>query len=272
MMSHHRTKIVIGACGFVAAAILVFVAAGPSPWVDATPAPAAAPEAKKSTPDLVADVSRGIVRVTVWRMYQVKDDKSGKELAGCSWGTGTGFVIRCERLGGDDTTDDIEFDFVTNNHVLVLEGQQDWVAPAKLLCTVWGVETTNAAILGRDVAADLAAVRVRARADKNELPRVLPWADPSGVRIGDDVLAIGFARDLRGRPTVTRGIISATRRGEPTSGSVQALFTDLIQLDACINHGNSGGPLLNIRRRSCGREYLLDPPRGHQRRQGQRQR
>ena len=110
----------------------------------------------------------------------------------------------------------------------------------------YGLDTTNATIVGTDTLADLAVVRVRARA-QGQMPRVLAWADPNSMRMGDEVVAIGYARDLRGRPTVTRGIISATRRTQPTTGSPQATFADLIQSDASINHGNSGGPLLNMR-------------------------
>ena len=74
------------------------------------------------------------------------------------------------------------------------------------------------------------------------------------------MVAIGFARDLRGEPTVTRGIVSAKRRTEPTTGSDQGLFADLIQTDASINHGNSGGPLLNMRGEVLGVNTYLIPP------------
>jgi S1-C subfamily serine protease len=68
------------------------------------------------------------------------------------------------------------------------------------------------------------------------------------------------ARDLRGSPTVTRGIISALRRTEPTVGNEQALFADLIRSDASSNHGNSGGPLLNRRGEVLGvNTYQIRP-------------
>ena len=120
-MSYHRTRIAVGVCGFVIAAVLVFVGARPSPRLEGAEAPADSPEVKKSLPDLAAEVTRAIVRLDVWRQYKVKDAKTGKDLAGCTWSTGTGFVVRCERLGGNDTTDDVEFDVVTNDHVLGLD-------------------------------------------------------------------------------------------------------------------------------------------------------
>ena len=195
----------------------------------------------------MAEVTQAIARVDIWRPYKIKDAKTGKESLHYSGETGTGFVIRCVRLDGNDTTDDVEFDVVTNQHVVTLSGEHDWVAPAKLLCMAYGLDTTSATIVGTDPLGDLAVVRVRAHAPKGKMPRVLAWADPNSMRVGDEVVAIGYARDLRGRPTVTRGIISATRRTQPTTGSPQATFADLIQTDAACNHGNSGGPLLNMR-------------------------
>ena len=60
--------------------------------------------------------------------------------------------------------------------------------------------------------------------------------------MGDDVVAIGNALALEGGPTVTRGIVSALNRTiEDESGSLSGL----IQTDAAISSGNSGGPLVN---------------------------
>jgi putative serine protease PepD len=68
------------------------------------------------------------------------------------------------------------------------------------------------------------------------------FADPDSVRIGDDVMAIGFALGLDGEPSVTLGIVSALDR----SVGQDNLFLDgLIQTDAAISSGNSGGPLVN---------------------------
>jgi S1-C subfamily serine protease len=60
--------------------------------------------------------------------------------------------------------------------------------------------------------------------------------------VGDEVVAIGNALGLGGRPTVTRGIVSAKDRTVEAPGLE---LTNLIQTDAAINPGNSGGPLLN---------------------------
>ncbi|MGD1059669.1 MAG: trypsin-like peptidase domain-containing protein [Solirubrobacteraceae bacterium] len=263
-MSGRRTRIAVAACRFVAAALFVVVIAGPSPRLEGSEPPASSAEAKTSLPDLVAGVARAIARVEVWRPCQVKDAKTGKVIPGLHWAgeTGTGFVVRCQRVGGSDTIDDVEFDVVTNNHVLVITQQCDWTGPSNLMCTVYGLATKSATVLGTDVAADLAVIRARAQAPKGEMPKTLAWADAKSMRVGDDVVAIGYARDLRGSPTVTRGIISALRRTEPTTGidSAQALFADLIQSDASSNHGNSGGPLLNMRGEVLGVNTYQIPP------------
>ena len=90
-----------------------------------------------------------------------------------------------------------------------------------------------------DPAADLALLVV----DDTEglIPAV--FADLSDVEVGQDALAIGFALGLEGSPTVSRGIVSALGRSLPSpSGD---LLEGLIQTDAAISSGSSGGPLVN---------------------------
>ena len=134
-MSHSWTRIAIGVCGFITAGVLVFFAARPALRLDGAEAPAASPAAKIALPDLVAQVSHAIVRVDIWRQFQVKDAKTGKVATNYDGMTGTGFVIRSQWVGGNDTTDDIVFDVVTDNHVLVLDTQRDWIAPPN--CSAW---------------------------------------------------------------------------------------------------------------------------------------
>jgi S1-C subfamily serine protease len=62
------------------------------------------------------------------------------------------------------------------------------------------------------------------------------------LRVGEDVVAIGNALGLGGKPTVTTGIVSAVNR---TISDGSSTLANLIQTDAAINPGNSGGPLLN---------------------------
>lgn len=100
-------------------------------------------------------------------------------------------------------------------------------------------EPIVAEIVAADPGNDLALLQVDV--DK-PLPAV-EFAPPEDIRLGDDVVAIGFALDLDGDPSVTLGIISALGRtlGVPEGGALDGL----IQTDAAISSGNSGGPLVN---------------------------
>jgi S1-C subfamily serine protease len=95
-------------------------------------------------------------------------------------------------------------------------------------------QSREATIVGSDGVNDLALLKIN---DARSLPTA-ELGDSEGVKVGDDVVAIGNALGLQGEPTVTRGIVSATDRTLDT-------LTGLIQHDAAINPGNSGGPLLN---------------------------
>ena len=106
-------------------------------------------------------------------------------------------------------------------------------------------QARSADLVGADSSADLALLKVRETRD-------LPAADlgsSEGVRVGDDVVAIGNALALRGGPTVTRGIVSALDRTIEGGGAV---LTGLIQTDASISSGNSGGPLVDAAGRVVG--------------------
>ncbi|MBC7337404.1 MAG: trypsin-like peptidase domain-containing protein, partial [Clostridia bacterium] len=70
----------------------------------------------------------------------------------------------------------------------------------------------------------------------------VPWGDSDQLEVGDTVLAIGNPYGLT--RTVTAGIISAKeRRAQSNAGG----FQELLQTDAAMNPGNSGGPLVNVR-------------------------
>ncbi|HEX2038814.1 MAG TPA: trypsin-like peptidase domain-containing protein [Acidimicrobiales bacterium] len=99
-------------------------------------------------------------------------------------------------------------------------------------------QARTATVVGTDVVADLALLRIPGASG-------LPAADigrSADVAVGDDVVAIGNALALRGGPTVTRGIVSALDRTLETENGA---MTGLIQTDASISSGNSGGPLVD---------------------------
>jgi putative serine protease PepD len=100
-------------------------------------------------------------------------------------------------------------------------------------------EPREATLLASDPGNDLALLRMSG----DDFDAAV-FADPDSIRIGDEVLAIGFALGLDGDPSVTLGIISALDR---TIGTDGAFLDGLIQTDAAISSGNSGGPLVNAR-------------------------
>lgn len=98
-------------------------------------------------------------------------------------------------------------------------------------------EPREATLLAADAGNDLALLRV---AGDDFVPAT--FADPDSSRIGDEVVAIGFALDLDGAPSVTRGIVSALDR---TIVTASGALDGLVQTDAAISSGNSGGPLVD---------------------------
>lgn len=94
-------------------------------------------------------------------------------------------------------------------------------------------------VLAADPNNDLALLRVEGAA---VVPATI--ADPASIDVGDPVIAIGFALGLDGGATVTAGVISAVDRTLITD---EGALDGLLQTDAAISSGNSGGPLVNAR-------------------------
>ncbi|HET9875018.1 MAG TPA: trypsin-like peptidase domain-containing protein [Mycobacterium sp.] len=129
---------------------------------------------------------------------------------------------------------------VTNNHVISEAANN----PSKFKTTVVfndGKEVL-ANLVGRDPKTDLAVIKV----DDVDNLTVARLGDSDKVRVGDEVIAAGAPLGLRS--TVTHGIISAMHRPVPLSGEDSDTDTviDAVQTDASINHGNSGGPLIDM--------------------------
>jgi S1-C subfamily serine protease len=104
--------------------------------------------------------------------------------------------------------------------------------------TLWNGEILEGKIVGACSVHDTAIVKV----NKPELPAA-ELGDSEKLRVGQRVYAIGNPFGLTGGPTVTSGVISATKR---TIESQRGLIENLVQTDAAINPGNSGGPLLDL--------------------------
>ncbi len=129
---------------------------------------------------------------------------------------------------------------VTNNHVISDAANN----PDKFKISVVfndGKEVP-ANLVGRDRKTDLAVLKV----DNVDNLSVAKLGDSDKLIVGQEVIAAGAPLQLRN--TVTHGIVSALHRPVPVSGEGTDTDTviDAVQTDAPINHGNSGGPLINM--------------------------
>lgn len=129
---------------------------------------------------------------------------------------------------------------VTNNHVI----SDAATKPADYQLSVVFNDGTvvPARLIGRDPKTDVAVLKV----DNVDHLTVARMGDSEKLQVGQEVIAAGAPLGLRS--TVTHGIISALHRPVPLSGEGSDTDTviDGVQTDASINHGNSGGPLINM--------------------------
>jgi S1-C subfamily serine protease len=173
-----------------------------------------------SVGDIYEQAHAGVVEITVTTQASQGPFGSGSQQA-----TGSGFVY------------DEEGHIVTNQHVV--EGAET------VSVRFSNGETYEATVVGTDPSTDLAVLDVDAPAS---LLVPLELGDSSELSVGDGVVAIGSPFGLE--DTVTVGIVSALgRQMEAPNGFT---INDSIQTDAAINHGNSGGPLLNMQGEAVG--------------------
>jgi S1-C subfamily serine protease len=140
-------------------------------------------------------------------------------------GTGSGSVL------------DGEGHILTNNHVI--DGAQE------IRVTLASGESFDAQIVGRDAANDMAVLKIDA---PPALLAPIALGDSSRLRVGQHIYAIGNPFGLE--RTMTTGIISSLNRSLPTKTG--RTMKSIIQIDAALNRGNSGGPLLDSRGRLIG--------------------
>ena len=136
---------------------------------------------------------------------------------------------------------------VTNQHVVA--------GASSISVSFWNGVELDADLVGTDPSTDLAVLRVDA---PSGLLSPVRLADSSAVDVGDPVLAMGSPFGLEG--TITSGIVSALHR-EMTAPNNFTII-DTIQTDAAINHGNSGGPLLDHMGRVVGVNAQIESESG----------
>lgn len=170
-----------------------------------------------SLADLFEKSDDGVVKVSVRKLSEIPTGSS----------VGSGFVY------------DVSGHIITNNHVV--EDSQ------KTTVTFLDGTSYNAKVIGTDPYTDLAVIKV----DVNpSLLHPLPLGNSSTLRVGDQVAAIGNPFGLSG--SMTSGIVSQLGRLLSTPGTASFSIPDVIQTDAAVNPGNSGGPLLNMKGQVIG--------------------
>ncbi|TDF94390.1 S1C family serine protease [Paenibacillus piri] len=132
---------------------------------------------------------------------------------------------------------------VTNNHVVEGFAQLDVV-------TTTG-ERKKATLLGRDQMTDLAVLEI----DGSGIKLLAEFGDSDALKAGETAIAVGNPLGLGSAPTITKGIISWPKRTIPVALGTQGDYDwemEVIQTDAAINQGNSGGALVNLQGKVVG--------------------
>jgi putative serine protease PepD len=145
------------------------------------------------------------------------------------------------------------FVYDTSGHVITNQHVVDNATSVRV--TFWNGQTYKASVVGTDPSTDLAVIKVDA---PSSVLYPLTLGDSGKVQVGDNVVAIGSPFGLA--ETVTAGIVSALHR-QMTSPN-QFAIDDSIQTDAAINHGNSGGPLLDSQAHVIGVNAQIESDSG----------
>lgn len=135
---------------------------------------------------------------------------------------------------------------ITNNHVAADAN--------KISVTLYDGSEYPATLIGADGNTDVAIIKIEA-----DNLKAAKFSSIDNVKVGDIVIAVGSPFGLQ--QTVTLGVISAKGRGIKVSQETLPLV-NLIQTDAAINSGNSGGPLVNSKGRVIGINTLIVSPSG----------
>ncbi|MEW9699584.1 S1C family serine protease [Paenibacillus sp. SI8] len=189
-------------------------------------------EAHPMNSDTVITATEKIKPAVVSVISMKKDEKSGQDTG---IGIGSGVIFG---RNGDKVR------IVTNSHVVESGTQFEIVN--------FQGEHRKASLVGRDRITDLAVLE----ADGKDVKVIAEFGDSEQLRAGETAIAVGNPLGLGFSPTVTQGIISSPKRTIPVSltreGGDYDWEMDVIQTDAAINQGNSGGPLVNIEGKVIG--------------------
>ncbi|HWM13685.1 MAG TPA: trypsin-like peptidase domain-containing protein [Gaiellaceae bacterium] len=224
----------LATAGFAGETATTTVVQASETQADATPA--AADGNDLSVSEVYRAVADGVVEITVAGSGSAGPPSpfDGQD-APQTRGQGSGFVY------------DDEGRIVTNHHVV--DGADS------IEVTLPDGSSYDARLLGSDASTDLAVIQIDAPADALE---PLELGDSDALAVGEEVVAIGSPFGLEA--TVTSGIVSAVDRRitSPNGFAIE----NAIQTDAAINHGNSGGPLLDSDARVVGVNSQIESESG----------
>ncbi len=177
--------------------------------------------------DLVARVLPSVVNISVRRAVPIAGSSETRDSGEVI--QGSGFII------------DPSGYVVTNRHVVI--------DAYSITVGLSDGSRLVANVVGHPPATDIALLKV----NPDHPLSAVQFGESDNVRVGDRVLAIGNPLGLGG--TVTSGIVSALNRN-----TAETPYDNFIQTDASINHGNSGGPLFNMRAEVIGVNTSLYSP------------
>jgi 2-alkenal reductase len=189
-------------------------------------------EAERATIALFDQVSPSVVQV-VGR--QSSENVLGDDAEGTGVQSGTGFMW------------DEAGDIVTNNHVVS--------GTSELAVRFASGAVVQADVVGTAPNYDIGVIRVR---NPGQLPRPVNIGSSADLKVGQFAYAIGNPYGLD--QSLTTGVISALKRRLPTNTGHE--ISDVIQTDAAVNPGNSGGPLLDSSGRVVGVNTAIISPSG----------
>ncbi len=193
--------------------------------------------------ETVAATSPAVVGINVTEVRQYRDPWSADPFFRHFFGDRV-YKREVKSLGSGSIISDDGY-IITNDHVAG--------TATKIIVTMTDGTEYDAKLIGSDPVSDIAVLKI----DAENLP-FIPMGDSDDLLIGEWVIALGnpfglFA--INDKPTVTVGVISAV--GMNLGGVDERYYLNMIQTDAAINGGNSGGPLVNSLGELIGMNTLI---------------
>lgn len=177
-------------------------------------------DVKTTTLEETSDLKNGINNVYESTVYiQVSADRG---LAS----SGSGFVYKSDEKNG----------YILTNYHVIENGK-------KYIITFTDGSETEAELVNGDEYYDIAILKV----DVSKIKKVANLGNSSSVELGDSVFTVGAPLGKEYMGTITKGIISGVNRMVSVKLKSGSYLMEVIQTDASINSGNSGGPICNIR-------------------------